>query len=120
MKSHLAIEKLRSLGYEVKVSHHRYFPMLADCMTRHEYDALPVEHLVALIDVPVMTWRVMYKNAVSSLLGFTTVNVIGPDGTEWVGKHNFTKRRQFNRKVGVASALTKCLGRQTLAQLVGK
>ena len=74
--------RLRKLGYRVKINHFRNVGN--DCLQSHEINA---------------------SHTVMNNGGFTTVEVIRPDGVSLHGKHNFNAHKPFVRRIGVVSAL---------------
>lgn len=79
--------RLRKLGYRVKINHYRKVYGVNsghDCLQSHEIDESVI---------------------VCNNGGFTTVEVIRPDGVSLHGKHNFSARKPFVRRIGVVSAL---------------
>jgi hypothetical protein len=86
MNLDVVLGRLRKLGYRVKINHFRqvFSDDGYDCLQLHEINS--THHV--------------FNNG-----GFTTVEVIRPDGVSLHGKHNFSARKAFVRRIGVVSAL---------------
>ncbi len=93
MRLDVILGGLRKNGYRVSVNHFRPVRQVDgvyECMPNHE-----IMH---------DTYKVANNG------GFTAVMVTAPDGTILKGKHNFSSKKPFTRRIGVIAALGKAFG----------
>lgn len=131
MKSQsLTVDELRAFGFDVHVQHHRVFNEIGqwesdgqgidNVLTRGEYNRAQQSGQLDFTDDLVVPNRyydqgynlpeeIPYGKAVSPTGGFTTVNIITPNGVSLRGKFNFGKKEPFCRRQGVLIAINRAM-----------
>lgn len=117
------IQELRNKGYVVRVHHVREFPFVAsvtnegydNMLTRGEFERAVDNCSLKFMDnytgnvYPAEGDETVFGNMVSPVGGFTKVDIYNKQGVVVAsGKRNFTNQ-QFNKRVGLISALGKAL-----------
>lgn len=110
----MTVQKLRQLGYKVKVRHTRFFDEYGvldsgefdNFLTRGEFERAYDDGDIVTIhgDSEPSDEFSAYSNLVKPFGGFTSVTLTAPDGHVYTGKFNFNNK-PFSRKVGYNAAL---------------
>lgn len=121
-KPMFTVEDLRKSGHLVMVLHYRdMYPFYyqeydtgkrESIMTRLEFEGADADGSLFSYACHGAV-KAKYSNAVRPKGGFTIVKVTTPEGETFTGKFNFSKNRQFNKKIGVAAALGRAMYSKT-------